>query len=221
MKFQHDFIKVPKLEQVTEPDRRYYNTPDGNKYPSITTVLGQTADKTKLFEWKKRVGEKEANRVSKQATTHGTRFHKECERYLLNEKFDKSILFRAIRPTLDRISTVKCLEQAVYSDRLGVAGTVDCIAEMDGEISVIDFKTSKKPKNEEWIQDYFIQAAFYFNAFYEHTNILPKSTKIIICTQDGRIQEFTKTARENKYWTERLKTRIALYKSKQQESEYG
>ena len=221
MKFKHDFIDVPKLEQVTEPDRRYYNTPDGNKYPSITTVLGRTKDMTKLMEWKKRVGEKEANRISNAATRHGTNFHKECEQYLLNEDFKQSLLFRAIRPTLDRISTVKCLEQAVYSDRLGVAGTVDCIAEMDGEISVIDFKTSKKPKNEDWISDYFIQAAFYFNAFYEHTKILPKNTKFIICCQDGQIQEFTKSARDNKYWTERLKTRISLYKSKQQESEYG
>ena len=104
-----------------------------------------------------------------------------------------------------------------------VSGEIDRLSEddMDGEISVIDFKTSKKPKNEDWISDYFIQAAFYFNAFYEHTKILPKNTKIIICCQDGQIQEFTKSARDNKYWTERLKTRISLYKSKQQESEYG
>ena len=221
MKFKHDFITVPKLKQVTNPNERYYEDKDGSRFPSITTVLGQTKDMTQLMEWKKRVGEKEANRISKQATTHGTKFHKECERYLLNEDFEPSLLFRAVRPTLDRIRSVKCLETTLYSTYLGVAGTVDCIAEMDGDISVIDFKTSRKTKKEEWIEDYFIQAAFYFYAFYDRTNILPANTKIIITTNEGKIQEFTQSARNNKYWVERLKTRISLYQSKRQESQYG
>ena len=221
MKFKHDIVEVPKLKQLTYPGIRYYIDKNGGKFPSITTVLGKTKDMSKLIEWKQRVGEEEAERISKQATTHGTKFHKECERYLLNEDFDHSILFRAIRPTLDRISSVKCLETTLYSNYLGVAGTVDCIAEMDGDLSVIDFKTSRKTKKEEWIEDYFIQAAFYFYAFYERTNILPKNTKIIITTNEGIVQEFTQRARDNKYWVERLKTRISLYNSKREESQHG
>ena len=114
MKFKHDFVEVPKLKQLTYPGIRYYIDKNGGKFPSITTVLGKTKDMSKLIEWKQRVGEEEAERISKQATTHGTKFHKECERYLLNEDFDHSILFRAIRPTLDRISSVKCLETTLY-----------------------------------------------------------------------------------------------------------
>ena len=219
--FEHDFIEVPKLKQVTNPNERYYENSNGSRFPSITTVLGQTKDMTKLMEWKKRVGEEEANRISRKATTHGTKFHKECERYLLNEDFEHSLLFRAVRPTLDRIISVKCLETVLYSEYLGVAGTVDCIAEMDGELSVIDFKTSRTTKKEEWIDDYFIQAAFYFYAFYERTKILPSNTKIIITTNEGKVQEFTQTARDNKYWVERLKTRINLYNSKREESQHG
>lgn len=219
--FEHDFIEVPKLKQVTNPNERYYENSNGSRFPSITTVLGQTKDMTKLMEWKKRVGEEEANRISRKATTHGTKFHKECERYLLNEDFEHSLLFRAVRPTLDRIISVKCLETVLYSEYLGVAGTVDCIAEMDGELSVIDFKTSRKTKKEEWIEDYFIQAAFYFYAFYERTKILPSNTKIIVTTNDGKVQEFTQSARNNKYWVERLKTRINLYNSKREESQHG
>jgi|TARA_B100002019_G_scaffold255119_1_gene237584 genome maintenance exonuclease 1 len=219
--FEHDFIEVPKLKQVTNPNERYYENSNGSRFPSITTVLGQTKDMTKLMEWKKRVGEEEANRISRKATTHGTKFHKECERYLLNEDFEHSLLFRAVRPTLDRIISVKCLETVLYSEYLGVAGTVDCIAEMDGELSVIDFKTSRTTKKEEWIDDYFIQAAFYFYAFYERTKILPSNTKIIVTTNDGKVQEFTQSARNNKYWVERLKTRINLYNSKREESQHG
>ena len=219
--FEHDFIEVPKLKQVTNPNERYYENSNGSRFPSITTVLGQTKDMTKLLEWKKRVGEEEANRISRKATTHGTKFHKECERYLLNEDFEHSLLFRAVRPTLDRIISVKCLETVLYSEYLGVAGTVDCIAEMDGELSVIDFKTSRTTKKEEWIDDYFIQAAFYFYAFYERTKILPSNTKIIVTTNDGKVQEFTQSARNNKYWVERLKTRINLYNSKREESQHG
>ena len=219
--FEHDFIEVPKLKQVTNPNERYYENSNGSRFPSITTVLGQTKDMTKLMEWKKRVGEEEANRISRKATTHGTKFHKECERYLLNEDFEHSLLFRAVRPTLDRIISVKCLETVLYSEYLGVAGTVDCIAGMDGELSVIDFKTSRTTKKEEWIDDYFIQAAFYFYAFYERTKILPSNTKIIVTTNDGKVQEFTQSARNNKYWVERLKTRINLYNSKREESQHG
>ena len=219
--FEHDFIEVPKLKQVTNSNERYYENSNGSRFPSITTVLGQTKDMTKLMEWKKRVGEEEANRISRKATTHGTKFHKECERYLLNEDFEHSLLFRAVRPTLDRIISVKCLETVLYSEYLGVAGTVDCIAEMDGELSVIDFKTSRTTKKEEWIDDYFIQAAFYFYAFYERTKILPSNTKIIVTTNDGKVQEFTQSARNNKYWVERLKTRINLYNSKREESQHG
>jgi|TARA_B110000977_G_scaffold2814_2_gene3879 genome maintenance exonuclease 1 len=187
---KHDVV-LPKLtRKSTEAGRRYF-TPDGNAYPSITTVLG-ILSKQGILEWRKRVGEVEANRISTQAATRGTAVHKLAEDYIDNvEGWSKGAMpaniasFNDLKNILDkRLDNIWFQEEFLYSDRLKCAGQVDCIAEFDGQLSIVDFKTSRKPKKEEWITSYFIQASFYAAAFYERTGI-PIKQGVILITVDG------------------------------------
>lgn len=166
---------IPKLERVTNPDgKRLYTTPSGFAYPSVTTITGQaTADG--IRKWRLRVGEEEANRVSSRASARGTRIHSLCENYLLGNPIEPDMfdaeMFGSIRFLLDQIDNVHCLETPLYCDHLQVAGTVDCIAEFQGKLSVIDFKTASKPKDRDDIYHYFMQCAAYSVAFEERTGI--------------------------------------------------
>ena len=187
---EHDVV-LPKLtRKTTEAGRRYF-TPDGAAYPSITTVLG-ILSKQGIIDWRKRVGEAEANRISTQAATRGTAVHKLAEDYIDNvEGWSKGAMpaniasFNDLKTILDkRLNNVWFQEEFLYSDRLKCAGQVDCIAEFDGQLSIVDFKTSRKPKKEEWITSYFIQASFYAAAFYERTGI-PIKQGVILITVDG------------------------------------
>ena len=187
---EHDVV-LPKLtRKTTEAGRRYF-TPDGAAYPSITTVLG-ILSKQGIIDWRKRVGEAEANRISTQAATRGTAVHKLAEDYIDNvEGWSKGAMpaniasFNDLKTILDeRLDNVWFQEEFLYSDRLKCAGQVDCIAEFDGQLSIVDFKTSRKPKKEEWITSYFIQASFYAAAFYELTGI-PIKQGVILITVDG------------------------------------
>ena len=145
--------KIPDLQSVTLPNgKRSYTLPDGSSVPSVTTVLGAMKKKA-IMEWRRRVGEEEANRISKKATGRGTNVHKICENYLNNEKdYLKGIMpdaiemFHSIKPYLNKINNIHYQEQALWSKQLGMAGRVDCIGEYDGVLSSIDFKTSKKIK---------------------------------------------------------------------------
>ena len=184
-------VVLPKLtRQTTESGRKYF-TPEGNAYPSITTVLG-VLNKEGIIEWRKRVGEEEANKISRQAATRGTAVHKLAEDYIDNvPDWNKGHMpanlfsFNQLKAILDeRLNNVWFQEEFLYSDRLKCAGQVDCIAEFDGVLSIIDFKTSRKPKKEEWITSYFIQASFYAAAFYERTGI-PIKQAVILITVDG------------------------------------
>jgi len=154
------------LKSETFPDgKRYYTLPDGTKLPSVTTVLG-AQKKQGIMEWRKRVGEAEANRISKQATGRGTNVHTLCERYLNNELLgdimpDAKEMFLSLKPLLHRINNIQYQECALWSKQLGMAGRVDCIAEFDGVLSVIDFKTSRKIKQSAHIEDYYWQTAAY------------------------------------------------------------
>ena len=184
-------ITLPKISRQTTESGRKYFTPDGKAYPSITTVLG-VLNKEGILEWRKRVGEEEANRISRQAATRGTAVHKLAEDYLNNEKdWNKGAMpsnlqsFNDLKGILDnRLNNVWFQEEFLYSDRLRCAGQVDCIAEFDEQLSIVDFKTSRKPKKEEWITNYFIQASFYAAAFYERTGI-PIKQGVILITVDG------------------------------------
>ena len=197
------FTHVPmqsmqELECETLPTGRTYITPDGEKYPSITTVLGHQS-KAGILAWRKRVGEEVANKISTQAATRGTAVHTLAEDYLNNkENWSKGAMpsnifsFNQIKPILDkRVNNIWAQEVPLYSDKFRIAGRVDCIAEFDGELTIIDFKTARKPKEEKWIQNYFTQAAFYAAAFYERTGVAIKKFAIIIAVDDNDPQVFT------------------------------
>jgi hypothetical protein len=144
---------------------RLYTTPSGKKLPSVTTVIG-AKKKQEILEWRKRVGEEEANRISKIASGRGTGVHTLCERYINNEPLgscmpDALEMFRSIKPLLSNINNIHYQEQALWSEGIGLAGRVDLIAEWDGVLSVIDFKTSRKIKTADMIQDYFAQCTAY------------------------------------------------------------
>lgn len=180
---EHDF---QPLKRIDSPAGRVYETPTGRKYPSVTSVLGMM-DKSSLFEWRKRVGEEEANRVAARAASRGTAIHSLCEDYLYGKNpvpsmFDAQV-FNSLKPHLDKIDNIHALESKLYSDYLQVAGTVDCVAEFDGRLSVIDFKTSRRLKTRDDIHGYFIQTAAYAVAFEERTGI-PVSRLVIIMGVD-------------------------------------
>ena len=154
------------LKSQTFPDgKRYYTLPDGTKLPSVTTVIGAKG-KQAIMEWRNRVGAEEANRVAKKASSRGTNVHTLCERYLNNQPLgtimpDALEMFLSVKPLLNRINNIHYQECALWSIGLGMAGRVDCIAEFDGVLSVIDFKTSKRIKKKEDIDSYFAQCVAY------------------------------------------------------------
>jgi ATP-dependent exoDNAse (exonuclease V) beta subunit len=190
--FNHCNVSLPQLERETIDGVRYYKIPDEDgvhKFVSITSVTSH--HNRHIFEdWRKRVGEEEANRVNKAATSRGTDLHTLVESHLLNQDLPdvqliSKHLFKIIKPELNKINNIYALESSLYSKVLGIAGTVDCIAEYNGELSVIDFKTSKKAKPVEWIEHYFVQAAAYACMFYELTNIPVKKLVILMACEDG------------------------------------
>lgn len=188
--FTHIDLELPKLTRESIDGVRYYNIGGENKkLVSITSVISHYS-KEKFVKWRKKVGEEEANRITKRATSRGTDTHTLIESYLLNKELSEvqpisEMLFKLAKPTLDRINNIHCLESSLYSEILGVAGSVDTIAEFDGELAVIDYKTSAKPKPKEWITDYFVQTMFYGMALYEMTGIQIKKLVIIMTCEDG------------------------------------
>jgi genome maintenance exonuclease 1 len=179
---------IGELKRTTNLDgSRLYETPSGFAYPSVTTVTGLHTAKG-IAEWRKRVGNEEANRISSKASARGTRIHQYCEDYLRGNIFEADMfdleMFNSIKPLLDQIDNIHCLETPLWSDFLQVAGTVDCIAEFQGKLSVIDFKTSSKPKDRDDIHNYFMQTSAYAVAFEERTGI-PVGRMVIIMAVDN------------------------------------
>ena len=186
--FNHIECELPKLNRVTNEDgTRVYQTPTGNKYPSVTTVTG-LLKKQSIMAWRKRVGEEEANRISSTAARRGTRIHSLAEKYLLNESVNPDMfdieMWNKFKPILHNINNIYALEQSLFSDHLEVAGTVDCIAEYNGKMSVIDFKTSKRIKERDNIHDYFMQCSAYAVAFEEMTKIPVPQIVILIAVDE-------------------------------------
>lgn len=206
------------LKSVTEEGSRRYTTPDGKIYPSVTTVLGFNKDKTKLFEWRKRVGEEEANRIVKKSAGRGTKLHSVCESYLLNEMNDLKIrtmmpdvkdFFLQLKPHIDEnVGKVYGLEQALYSNRLRIAGRTDCIAEWNGKLSIVDYKNSIKEKKEDHIQDYFIQCTAYAEMFGEITGMPIEQIVVAIANEEGNPQIFV---REKSKYTSKLNQYVGKY----------
>lgn len=167
--------------------------------PSVTTVLGHFKEKS-LESWKTRVGEETARKISTQAADRGTRFHELVEKYLKNESNlyrdifpDVKELFISSRPLLDRIDQICYIEAQLWSETLGVAGRVDAIGEFDGKLSIIDFKTSSKPKRDEWIESYFEQETCYALLYEERVGIAIDQIVTIIAVPGRPAQLFIKS----------------------------
>ena len=186
--FKHLETELPSLSRETIDGVRYYDTPD-QKLVSITSVIS-FFNRDKFAKWRKRVGEEKANEITRKATSRGTDMHTLTEHYLQNEDLPvvkplPDFLFKIAKPELNKIDNIHTLEGSLYSKELGVAGTVDCIAEYDGELAIIDFKTSAKPKPRDWIDGYFVQCAAYACMYYELTGIPVKKFVIIMSCENG------------------------------------
>ena len=202
-------FECPEIQVID--GKRFYITPDGNSYPSITTILS-LQEKPGIDKWKEKVGEKEARRISKESMRIGTAVHQMAEFYLSNyiiklKNEEKKIVdtFNRLRFLLGNINNIVGVEIPLFSDLLRVAGTTDCIAEYNGELSVIDFKTSRRPKKEEWIDDYYMQTFAYKLMFEEMTGIEIQQIVILVaCVESFDVQVFKKPAKDADEWLEKL-----------------
>ena len=206
--FNHVPVKLPQLTATNKDGIRLYETPEGDLYPSITTVLS-IRKKEGLFEWRKKVGNEVANYVSGKAARRGTKVHQMCEDYLNNmntnfpDKFNEHekdflpwCLFGQLREkVLHNVDNIYVQEASLYSDKYKIAGRVDCISQYKGVPSVIDFKTSTKERSDGWNENYYIQGTAYSEMFHERTGIPISQVVILVVTEDGTVQEFIK----NKY----------------------
>lgn len=216
--FKHLNPDIPSLDLTsTEKDgNRFYQTPDG-VFPSVTTVTGWS--KRKFFaEWRRNNPEE-----SKRVCSRGTRLHSLVETYILNVKidlngsgFDETLkdLFLTIKPEVDRINNIRCLETPLWSKTLGLAGRVDCIAEHNRELAIIDFKGSTRPKRKEDIENYFMQATAYSLMWQEMTGEKIKKLKILIASEDGILQIFEEPVIN---YVSNLKYAIDLYRKENNE----
>lgn len=176
---------------------RYYGVDDSTAYPSVTSVISFNT-RQKFADWRKRVGNEEANRVTKHATNRGTKLHLVLEEYMANRDYKSleewktpliQLMFGAAKPYLDsRFDNVYEQETRMSSNRLCLAGSVDLICEVDGELAIVDFKTSKAEKPEEWLEDYFVQLSAYWAMFSERTGVVPKKLVVFLVGENGDVQ---------------------------------
>ena len=189
--FNHVPIEIGKLVQVNSKGGRYYETPTGAKYPSVTSIT-KLHNQESIQAWKEKVGEEEAGKISRRALARGNKIHSLAEKYLLNkgdlsDDFSKTD-FGVMIPYLNKINNIHCLETQLYSDHLKTAGTVDCIGEYEGKLTVIDFKTSAKLKKREWVKDYFMQCSAYAVMYEERTGTPIERLLLIINVEDEGVQ---------------------------------
>jgi len=192
MPFNHVDLDLQPLEREHIDGVRYYKIPDEDELVKMVSITSVTShfNKEIFIKWRKRVGNEEADRVTKAATGRGTDMHTLTEHYLKNEDLPEvrpisDFLFKIAKGKLNKINNIYALEGPLYSKELGIAGTVDCIAEYDGELAIIDFKTSKKPKPRNWIEHYFVQCMAYGCMLYEMKGISIKKLVIIMACENG------------------------------------
>ena len=194
-----------ELKREEYNGKRYYISPNGKRLPSVTTFLSHFKGDS-IAKWRAKVGEEEANRVSSRASRRGTKFHSLMESYISNQEKDSflnenvmpdmKLAFKQMLPIVNRIDNVHYLETMLYSETLGLAGQVDCIAEFDGVPSVIDFKTSLRTKREEWILNYFEQCTCYSLMYEEMTGIKAKQIVVLISVDNEEPQVFVKQRKD-------------------------
>ena len=195
--FNHVGLDPIEMSAEMVEGKRVYLTPTGHHYPSVTTVIGNNAaKKAGIAKWRARVGEKAANAKTTRATGRGTKYHSIAEDYFNNnldlKKYNKFplpvLMFNHSRPVLDRINNIYLQEAALYSKHLEIAGRVDCIAEFDGVLSIIDFKTAAEPKREKYLYDYFVQETAYACMLQENYGLSVKQLVTIVACENGETQ---------------------------------
>lgn len=202
--FRHNLVPKIEIETTNIDGKRYYVLPNGEKFRSVTTVISEATDKTALLEWRARVGEEEAKKISTQAARRGTAVHSIAERYVLNEEnYLRDAMpsgidaFKSIQTLIDKhVDNIYGIELPLYSTTLRTAGRCDLIAEFNGVPSVIDFKTSRKLKKEEWIENYFLQTTCYammFSLIYK--TIIPQIV-VMIAVDHEEPQLFVKDTKD-------------------------
>lgn len=202
MKF--NFIDIDKSVLPTAKGKRkgkyrFYDI-NGTNYPSVTSVLG-VKKKVELQQWRDRIGENVANWEMGRAARRGTATHNLIESYLKGEKLEeRSVLplglFKLMKPYVDQINNIHCLETILCSHKYKLAGQVDCIAEYNGKLSVIDFKTANKERKEEWIDNYFMQCTAYALMYEELYNAEINDIVVIIGGEDGSIAVYKKDKKD-------------------------
>jgi len=215
--FKHEPIDLgyDDLVATTADTGRTYAAPTGVSYPSITTVLSILSE-DHIRAWRARVGEEEANKISRRASGRGTAVHAMLEKYVDNDPtFDEGVMpliksnFMEVKDILDkRLTKVYAQEAALYSDHLGVAGRVDCVGVFDGKNSIIDYKTARKTKKKEWCEGYFVQETAYAIMWEERTG-MPITQLVTVIAGDEGPQVFIEH-RDN--WSKKLLETIAEYK---------
>lgn len=183
-----------ELKTVQRPDgKRWYVTPEGNKYPSMTTVLGH-GEKQWLTDWRNMLGHDKAKKETERAAERGTAVHAMMEKFLDNQdnvtkghQADHIRRFNQLKYCLKRVNNIRAMETCLWSDRLRLAGRVDLVAEYDGVLSVIDFKTSNNVKTDDMVQDYFLQCTGYALMFEEIYDIPIDDICILMCVEKGMV----------------------------------
>ena len=202
--FDHVEVEFKELNSFTKNGSRVYENPEGT-FPSITTVLGRK--KAQFFkEWRARIGEEEANKITTQATRRGTKVHKVIENYIFNKEdyFENSLpnvreMFYTVKSHLDNnLANIAGIEIPLWSKHLGVAGRCDCVADWKGQKAILDWKTSSKPKKKEWVEEYFLQATAYSIMFEERTKIPINNIVIVIAVENEEPQIFEEKSFD--YW---------------------
>ena len=190
--FNHVDLTLPKLSMETIDGVRYYSVPDEDELLKLVSITSVTShfNKEIFINWRKKVGNETADKITKAATTRGTDMHTLTEHYLKNDDLPtvqpiSDFLFKIAKGELNKIDNIHALEGSLYSKELGIAGTVDCIAEYNGELAIIDFKTSKTPKPRDWVEHYFVQCMAYGCMLYEVTGISVKKLVIIMACENG------------------------------------
>ena len=222
--FSHVDLNLEPLKRETIDGVRYYSIPDVEELIKLVSITSITShfNRQIFINWRKKVGDVEADRITKAATTRGTNMHTLTEYYLKNDDLPEvppisEFLFKIAKGELNKINNIYALEGALYSKQLGIAGTVDCIAEYNGELAIIDFKTSKKPKPREWVEHYFVQAMAYGCMLYEMREIPVKKLVIIMACENGECvvyEEYNKAKYIkllNKYINKFVRDKLEFY----------
>ncbi len=223
--FDHVDLNLEPLERETIEGVRYYSIPDVDELVKLVSITSVTShfNKEIFVNWRKKVGNETADKITKAATKRGTDMHTLTEHYLKNDQELPEVppisefLFKIAKGELNKINNIYALEGPLYSKELGIAGTVDCIAEYNGELAIIDFKTSKKPKPREWIEHYFVQAMAYGCMLYEMKGIPVKKLVIIMSCENGECVVYEESDKEkyikllSKYIQKFVNDKLELY----------